>query len=593
MERMMTYLSANEILASNLQPDNRCISKQVAIDAKSSISEMDAFIANQKVPASFTAQRLMPVGAVTSDYAKDGRIFPADDYIITREAVPTKDATDSLFAGYKYVVTRIAFKDDASNANQSVTAVDNGDNTTTYTRDWVSVTIVEDRGLTGSQTVASKMNDGFYKLLNNSLCMSGGIKYSVTNNSGARRTATIYFECQKVYVGDQLLNEVINGDTSTDYKCVEYENIWSPFYVTLTQAPADGIADPEAGSTITSFGSASSIKVTHAYSSDTELDMIVYHPGANFYGRWWDSKGFTTHPNITNTPKLTAASYVNITENPGSTSLDIDCANFKSETGETGNARFVVFVNWNKMKVGSSSDKHVVTATNNRSQTVSFQAGGQTITKTITSSGAGNLNFLYTSEYTYVDDNDHSKGRMYKVRSTDETLDAVVGRYTSAYEVVYMANSGDIVVKNLDSWDSWKSAGTYSLIYPVYDAVSGNLVRVEPDGDDYTTRNYKTTSNVSRGKIKLKLHSSQNGGAKAYIVSKYYPETSATDNDTYIINEQTLSNGKSITVKPSASDNTVTIDFGNVSSGSGVTRWLKFQQQDSPEYMNLSFTFNE
>lgn len=558
MLQMMRYggsnqsLSANFVLSTDLQPYNRCISKSVAITAEADVDAMNAWEESQDhslnvIP--FPQSRLMPPQAIAPSDPSNPFAELFDDRTLTINSQKT-DWGDSWKAGYTYEVTDITF--DQSDyqqqyGNDTIQVDRSAPGYVTYTKGWVSIRLIVDDGshtkIAYSTSDPRYQDDNwekfYFKTDDGYANIGSEVWYYdlLGANTSTDRSATISFRATP-------LSGVIDY-TSEDFKCVQPNRTHTDFVTTFYHR---GTGPANVGWVDYPYASTSSISISHTTSGSSTLDLAVVLPGLTTNGTYWDCNGW--HHAQQNSPLENA---VSISKGSGSSSLNIDwniVKNYIENQGVAVGITFYVYGCWDQM---SSNGNHLI-APSGSSTTVSA-TGMQNQIFSVTS--AGNLN--KTEEESSIRDN-----------------------YTCLYKVHWHVGDENVSIMGLEGSDgAYASTGVYGQIYP-----DSNFSRSENQND--TMRNYTASSSVvSGGSASVSITSTVNGSNVGYTVSQYFPVGSENYHETFTVNGQSLTDSNSISV--SAGEN-LSINFGSISSGQA--RWLKLQQDGSPEFANLCFTFN-
>lgn len=567
MLQMMRYggsdltLSANSILGSSLQPENRCISKLVAQQSEASIEAMNEWeqsqILNNTVP--FPLNRLMPPKAIINPASYEPFAELWDDKILEIDWKRDLVKYDAYILGYTYEITDITFNEaDYQNQHgsdalsvQTITANNNtgyqdvygvlGGDFKIYQKGWLQIYVKANTELTESANTR-----GGYTVDNT----IGFIDYD-GYNEGYDRSATVTFRATKQQPLPDGVTTVSEDKTHTTFQIIFYHK---------------GNATP-AATIWKEYDVAETSTLTLTHTADYPLDIAVTLPGVNTNSTYWDSTGWVHSPSVSS--NLERA--INISRS-GNTSTIVINWNVIKQVAYSNNGvletPIYIYGCWDNMQPSGTSDGHLIgnyngsVVVNGNTNQPNSDLGSHTITGI---KSTGNLN---------------------------KTVDAstIEKHYTCMYKVHWKSTWTTFKVMPLESTDqamltqNQNIGGTYGLIYPV-----NGFER--PSNQNVELRNYIGDSSVvNNNTSNITIFSTINESPASYIVTQYFP-TGQDINETYTINGQSVGKTGSYTVNPSGNTSTLNINFGNIPAGS--VRWLTLQQVDSREHANLSFTFNE
>lgn len=558
-------LSANFVLSTDLKDLNvpsqymysRCISKRVAIDSEADADAMSVWEQSQdrsKNTIPFPYNRLMPPQAIFPDDSSNPFAELYDDKTLTWESTKTEGG-DSWKAGYSYELVNVVFSDpqyQQQHANEPIIATPGSDAdgpTVEYTKGWLKVVVKKDVG--DHTKIAYELDDPRYRDPNweryyfqtedGYANIGGTIRcYDLLGeNTGADKYVTMYWLATPI---DGIIN--YSGEY---FKCVQPNKTNVEFSTILYHS---GI-----NSTSTSWvdypaQSTSQITINHTSASNSTLDIVAVTPGLATNGTYWDSTGWVHSAQS----DYDFNSWISISKENGGSSITINCNAIKqyAENAGTGvGIPIYVYGCWDKMSQGNTSDSHLI-APSGTSTTIS--ASGMS-NKTVSVISAGNLNKTLNEE-------------------------SIRNNYTCLYKIFWGTGLENFSVKALEGSDvAYINTGVYGLIYPTQ-----NFTRSLNQND--TMRNYTGDSNfISTNDITVYVSSTINGSNVPFTVSQYIPGENY--HETYTINGTNLTDSGSVNI----TGNSFVVNFGSIESGQA--RWLKLQQEGSPEYANLCFTFNQ
>lgn len=539
-------LSANFVLSTDLQPYNRCISKSVAITAEADVDAMNAWEESQDhslnvIP--FPQSRLMSPKAIFKGDPSNPWAELYDDEVLQadwdRQGIDSSNPKrDSWKAGYNYELLSIEF-DNAEYASQysgQSMQVSSSGGQTTYTRGWAKIIVNED-SLISSDPWQTSLSSYYSKLDPSDAYMSVGqiIAFYDTLgvNTGSDRSVTLSWRATPI---QGIIDHVEEG-----FKCVQPNRTHTEFQTKFYHFGQTGEVDDS----WVSYDANSTSSITINYSP---LDIAVVFAGSSTNGTYWDANGWH---HASQTSDL--ANAISVSKSGSGSSVTIDFSIIKSIADASSGmfeAPIYIYGCWDQM---SQEGNHLV-ASSGSSATISA-SGMQDQTISIIS--AGNLN------------------------KTEEES-SIRNYYTCLHKVHWKTGQDKIKVMALGGADSsYDNVGVYGQIYP-----DSNFSRSENQND--LMRNYTASSSVvSSGSASVSITSTVNGSNAGYTVSQYFPVGSENYHETFTVNGQSLTDSNSISV--SAGGN-LSVNFGSISSGQA--RWLKLQQNGSPEFANLCFTFN-
>lgn len=550
-------LSANVVLQSSLTPDNRCISKQIAIQSEASEDAMTQWEYTQSAKnyVPFPSNRLMPPQAVINKDSYEPFAELYDDRLLEIAYDRGSVKYDSFKAGYSYELTYVTFNDSYSqslygSAPIAITNSDKSEETdavlgscTAYTKGWAKVIVrnVSSYPEDGYDAEYWASDDGYTNI--NIVGYMDYVDNDFYTNIGEDRSVTLSFRATPLDSIPSGINRVKPANTHLEFDTVFYHNGQSTVSTSWAEYP---------------IAETSTMTLTHT--SSQPLDIAVTLDGLSTNGTYWDSEGWHA---VSQTSPFRGA--INVSKSGNTSTVSINWQLIQNIANQDNNAATIpiyIYGCWDTMSVGNSSDQHLV-GNYNGSTTLSVTGMNS---RSITVKSAGNLN-------------------------KTEDAQTVQKYYTCMYKILWANTGPNIKIMPLSSADQTLIAnngnigGTYGLIYP-----TNGFVR--PSNQNEELRNYiGNASVVNNNSSNVIISSTINESPANYIVTQYFPSGSDNINETYTINGTSLSKDGSYTVNPSGNTSTLNINFGNIPAGS--VRWLTLQQVDSREYANLSFTFNE
>ena len=594
---MMVYGSvnmegtANQILGSSLEPVNRCINKRVALDSNASAEELAEWEAKQAYTNTipFDDRRLIPVKAVVHSDSYNPFAELHDDDIMemqwdrntnARSYQTTPRKRDIFMAGYKYEITSIKIGNSTTSpipTNETYNPTTNpeydeygnvveqtyeitstgdaklGGNCKMYQKDWLKVWLRDpDMQLSNYTDYYIDQDTGYY-YVHTIACLD-----TEGDNYGEDKFATLTIHATRL--DQQTLNAqgivcVPEDKTHTDFQIIvchrgngQQTEVWSTYDINNT----------------------SNVTLTHTAPQGQTIDIVATLEGASTNGTYWDSTGWI-HSSAQSSVLENA---ISVSKSQNVSSVSIDWALIKQVADSDDSAAefpIRIWACWDKMTASNSTDKHLEANSNGQ---ITMTATGLSGSKSLTVKSAGNLNKIAQA-------------------------DSVNRYYTCLYKITWKNTEGNIKLMPLESTDESllsiqnNIGGTYGLIYPVNSSSDPTLSIVRDENKSDKDRDYVAGSSVvSNNQASITLQSTINGSPASYVIKQYFLDGSMPLQETYTINGQSLTKDGSITITPSGTTSTLNIDFGNISAGGSVRR-LTFQQVDSREFANISFTFND
>lgn len=553
-------LSANAVLGTDLKdtrvasPYSRCISKSVARNAGASMDAMLEWEANQdrsKNVVPFPENRLMPPKAVVnpSQYEPFAELY--DDKTLPVYANNTA-TNDSWKAGYNYELLRAILVDGTQSTEYIINSsnIDSENSSSTnkvYKVGWLTIDMKIDDGSEDKIAYELGTHPGgyYYKDLGDGYAIIGGMieLTDASANTGEDRYAKLFFRATPI---DGIYNYV-----SEDFKCVQPNKTNLEFDITYYHYGPNSDTEPWVSYPA---DSTNTITLTHTASANSALDLAVVLPGLDTNGTYWDSTGWVS----TSGSQSPFENTVSVSKSAGSSTFTIDWAAIREYVGTiTGGLgiTFYVYGCWDQLRNGGTSDGHLI-GDYNAATTIS--ASGMS-NHTVNVKAAGNLN-----------------------KTSQES--SIRSNYTCMYKVAWKTGRSTIKVMPLEGADlDFMNAGVYGQIYP-----TSGFTR-NSDASDFDRTYVGSSSVVNNNQASVSVTSTINNSPASYTITQYFPPQSDEYTETYTINGQQLTKNNSVSI--AAGTNTLNINFGNINPTSA--RWLTLQQDGSPEYANISFTFNE
>lgn len=570
MLQMMRYggsdptLSANAVLNVSLTPSNKCLSKYVAINSEAAVDTMEAW--EQRQPGYgttniFNGSRLMPAAAIVSAFPNLQLADLYDEPILYSE-YNAPEAADSWKAGYVYDLVGVKFQDGTYYSKADMTPgtpvtkeayfTSNLKTYSVYQKDWLKIHLLNvDSSEPITCTWRKARSTYYWGNTDGTDYAWEGIQaiecYDIEGtNNGQDKWVDMYFKATPIegVVGKKCTNDAdywfippskINHIEDTN------NIVFSTRYYHYGPAGASS-----AWASYPYASTSGNITISQSNSGNRLLDVAVLSIDGVLSGSYWDSEGF--HSGIS----WPLANAISISKSNGNTTLTFNVDALKSyESAQSG--------------INTTHVWYVYGCWESSTGSVNISSTDGQINETINVIASGNLNNI-------------------------DGANSIKSYYTSLYKISYHTGDEYIKVSPVTGEDgSYQSNGTNGAIYPTNKFTKTN--------DGAKTRIYIGDEDlVSNNQCTITIQSTINGQPAAYTIKQFFPPESHNFGDTYTItsggSSQTLNNENTITINPTAATSTLTINFGQGIDTSSA-RWLQMSQIDSPEYANLSFTFNQ